>query len=54
MAKPKVDRSAGLMKLGLAAALILAGAAYAYFQTAQEAKAPPPKPQMLKLDSEKK
>lgn len=53
MAKPKVDRGAGLAKLGLASALILAGAGYAYFQTVQEAKAPPAPPQILKLDSQR-
>ncbi|MDH3262820.1 MAG: hypothetical protein OEM24_02355 [Paracoccaceae bacterium] len=53
MAKPRVDRGAGLARLGLVLVLVLAGAAYAVLTSMQEANAPPPKPTILKLDSQR-
>ncbi len=53
MAKPRVDRGAGIAKLAFALLLIMGGAGYAVFQSVQEAKAPPPKPTILQLDSQR-
>jgi hypothetical protein len=49
----KVDRGAGIAKLAVAFVLILAGAGYAVFQSAKTANAPPPKPSILQLDSQR-